>query len=219
MKILFIDDDAEIREFLKDHLPRHGFLVDMGKDGSEAIHFLRTNRYDLVILDLNLPDMGGEELIAEAQSLDPVPPTLMLSVVSTTESKIRLLNAGADDYLVKPFRLDELVARIRALLRRPRKLTPEVLVAGDLVLDVAKQTVRYADTSISLTRKEFLLLSHLLRNTGDVISKESLIDHVWESSHSRIGHSIDTHIYTLRKKLNIPELIQTIHNVGYKIDY
>lgn len=218
MKVLVIEDNAEMREFLRDHLPERDFIVDTAETGAVGLRLLCENEYDLLLLDLNLPDMTGESVIASLLGRQNVPPILMLTVTGDAESKVRLLSAGADDYLAKPFSFDELVARMHALLRRSRDLTPNVLSAGDLVLDVTKQTVTRDGTAVPLTCKEFNLLNHLMRNRGTVVSKGSLIEHAWNDHADPFSNSLDTHFANLRRKLGKPDLIRTVHGRGYVID-
>lgn len=217
MKALLIDDDVDICAALKAQLPKHGFIVEIAQTGKQGIEMMRINQYDVLIVDLNLPDMTGEKVIEEARRGEYVPPILMFTVVSDMSSKVRLLESGADDYLVKPFVFDELLARMRALVRRPKTLVPEMLMSGNLLLDTRKQTVLRGNKNISLTRKEFMLTEYLMRQLGNVISKGELIEHVWDSQSDPFSDSFDTHLTNLRKKLGKPELIHTVHGRGYKI--
>jgi len=218
MKVLLIDDDVDICAALKARLPEHGFMVEVASTGGKGVSMARVNRYDLLIVDLNLPDMTGEEVIAEVHEMPHVPPILMFTVVSDTSSKVRLLNSGADDYFVKPFAFDELLARMRALLRRPKTVVPEVLSVGNLTLDAGKQSVRRGKDGLRLTRKEFGLLEYLMRERGNVISKGELIERVWESGSDPFSDSFDTHLANLRRKLGEPALIHTVHGRGYKLE-
>ncbi len=217
MKILVVDDDKGITDFLKAHLPKYGFAVDVASNGTAGIACLRLNVYDLVICDINLPDIGGESLVDVVSTLEEVPPILILTVITSVTSKIRFLNAGADDYIVKPFRLEELVARIRALLRRSSVVIPAVLSIGDLTINTSMQMVYKGKQELHLTRKEFALLEYLVRNKGRVLSKETLIEHLWNSSSNAFSFSLDTHIYNLRKKLGISEYLKTVHSRGYRM--
>lgn len=217
MKALVIDDDQDICGFLRAHLPARGFTVDIGHEGQTAISLARLNEYDLLVLDLNLPDMSGEEVIQALRQANIEIPILVFSVVANTESKVRLLNCGADDYLVKPFSFEELVARMNALLRRPTALTSDIMAVDDLEMDTKKQTVMRRGRMIELTRKEFAILECLLRRRGEVVSKGALIEHVWQSSANPFSDALDTHLTNLRKKLGEPELIHTVHGRGYRI--
>jgi DNA-binding response OmpR family regulator len=219
MKILLIDDDVDICAILKARLPEHGFVVEVAHTGKEGAAMARINHYDLIILDLNLPDMTGEEVIAEIRDTPHVTPILMFTVVSDTSSKVRLLNSGADDYLVKPFAFEELLARMRALLRRPGTFIPEILTIGNLTIDTGKQSVRRGKDDLKLTRKEFALLEYLVRQEGNVISKGELIERIWESQSDPFSDSFDTHLANLRRKLGEPALIHTVHGRGYRLEY
>jgi DNA-binding response OmpR family regulator len=217
MKVLVIEDDASLGDFLEAHLPSHGFAVDLAPTGEIGISQARINEYDVILLDFHLPDMLGNEIIAALRALSRTPPILMLTVLGDSASKIRMLNAGADDYLVKPFVFDELLARIRALLRRSVNLTPEIYTRGELVVNTGTQTVRRAGKEIFLTCKEFALLEYLLRNSGTAVSKATLIEHVWNSSTNAFSGTLETHVANLRRKLNEPDLIQTVYGRGYRV--
>ena len=217
MRVLVIDDDVMITGFLQDHLTDAGFAIDIAHDGATGIHCARINEYDLVLLDLNLPDMLGGEVIKMISTFEKRPPVLLLTVVADPWSKVELINAGADDYLVKPFLLDELIARMRALLRRGTNMASDVLTAGDVTLDVRAQMAWRAGTILPLTRKEICLLEYLLRNPGRVVSKTELVEHVWDGSVNPFSAAIDTHLTNLRKKLREPCPIQTVHGRGYLI--
>jgi DNA-binding response OmpR family regulator len=218
MRLLVIEDDQEILGFLRAHLPREGFAVDTADTGRAALALLAINEYDLVILDLNLPDMSGEEIVVYLQAGKHVPPTLMLTVISDLASKVRLFAAGADDYLEKPFSFDELVARIRALLRRGRESVLSVITIEDITIDTARRTARKRDTALLLTAKEFALLEYLLNKRGAIVSKSSLIEHLWDGSADPFSNAIDMHLMNLRKKLGTPGIIHTARGRGYVID-
>lgn len=218
MKVLVADDDVHITAFLESHLPSRGFVVDVAHTGAAAIAAARTNEYDLILLDMNLPDMTGDEVVQSLQGKLEIPPILMLTVIADPSMKVRLLNAGADDYMVKPFLFDELIARMHALLRRSPQITPDSMKIGDIELDLRMQTVRKAGEPIILTRKEFALLAYLMRNQGIIVPKSTLIEHVWDSSSNAFSAAIETHMANLRRKLGSPNLIQTIHSRGYMIE-
>lgn len=218
MRVLVVEDDREIAGFLASHLPRAGFAVDTAYTGASALSLVRVNEYDLLILDLHLPDMGGDQVCAEVRRKKRVPPMLVLTVVSDVSSKVRLLNIGADDYLPKPFSFDELIARMRALLRRPVETAPDSIAAGDLEMDISRHTVTRAGEKIPLTRKEFAILEYMLRHRGRLVPKTALIEHVWDASADPFSSSIETHMTNLRKKLGQPTLIHTLHGRGYRID-
>ena len=218
MRILVVDDDRDLLAFLKAHVPGRGFVVDVAESGEFGLSLARSTAYDLIVLDLNLPDITGEMFIRSMHRGKPVPPILMLTAVLETESKVRLLNAGADDYLEKPFSLDELIARMRALLRRGQTITADVLVVDDVVLDVHRQTVCRGERNIVLTQTEFVLLEELFRNRGATVSKTRLIERIWGAADERLFRTLDTHIANVRKKLGDPEVIHTMYGRGYRVE-
>lgn len=217
MKILIVEDDKEILSFLQTQLPEHGFVVDGVETGVAGITHLEESEYDLIILDLNLPDMLGEEIVEKVHDQQKhKPPILMLTVVSSIDTKTRLLNAGADDYLEKPFVLSELVARIRALMRRAPSVLPKVLTAEDISLDVRAKTLMRDDQMIELTRTEFTLLEYLLAHKGDAVSKQDLVAHVWGGAVDSDSNTLEMHMANLRKKVG-DGIIHTVRGVGYKV--
>jgi DNA-binding response OmpR family regulator len=217
MKVLIIDDDTDICALLKARMSEQGFLVEVAHTGKGGTMMARLNKYDLLVVDLNLPDMSGEQVIQEVREAKDVPPILMFTVVSDVQSKVRMLNSGADDYLVKPFAYEEFLARAHALLRRPKTALPEMLSVEDLHLDSRAQVVRRGRRSIMLTRKEFNILERLMRDPGIVVSKGEFIEREWNSSTDPFSAAFDTHLANLRRKLGRPELIHTVRGRGYKI--
>ena len=220
MKILSIEDDKEIRLHLKKHLENEGFAVDCAETAEGGIFLAETNEHDLILLDLNLPDKNGLEVCKSLRLSGIDIPIMIVSVNSETNDKIKLLNAGADDYLSKPFSVCELTARIKALLRRPKNMSQEIISFKDLILDTNKQIIKQNDKSIYLTRKEFSLLEYFLRNNGRVISRGELLEHVWDSETDIFSNTIETHILNLRRKLNKTSnknLIKTYSGRGYAI--
>jgi len=221
MRILVVEDEKNIAEFIKDSLRSEFFAVDIATDGEAGSTFARTNDYDLVILDLGLPKKKGQEVLAEIREKGKIVPILVLSVKSETSTKVELLNAGADDYLIKPFSLEELMARVKALLRRPKKIENETLVMDDLQLNTKSFSVKRKNKDIYLTRKEFMLLEYLLRNQGIVLSRSMIMEHVWDMNADPFSNTIESHILSLRKKIDLPgsrRLIQTIPGRGYKLE-
>ncbi len=217
MRTLIIEDDQEIAGFLDAHLPAHGFACDLADTGEEGTRLSRLHSYDLVILDLNLPDMNGEEVIRHIREESPTVPVLMLTVVGDPAMKVRLLSAGADDYLEKPFSFEELVARMRALLRRSHEVIPDLLYVGDLKVDAQQRLAWYRSRLLPLTRKEFALLEYLVRRHGSVIPKEELIEHVWNAKADLFSNAVETHLANVRKKIGKGQLIRTVHGRGYVI--
>lgn len=221
MRALVIDDEPEIRVQLVEHLKALHFAVDTAKDGTEGSYLARTNDYDLIILDYMLPEKQGPAVCQEIRRVGRDAPILVLSVLSESWRKVELLNYGADDYLIKPFSTEELSARIRALLRRPRKLESEVYTIDDLIVDTRQQTVRRSGRGIYLTRKEFTLLEYLIRNQGAVLSRGMILEHVWDMASDPFTNTIESHIMTLRKKIEGADKLKLIHTVpgrGYKLD-
>lgn len=221
MKILIIEDEAEIAKNLKTNLEIEFFAVDMAVDGETGLFMALTNEYDLVILDNTLPRKSGVEVCREIRLHKKDLPIIILSVISETEKKIELLETGADDYLTKPFSFQELLARIRAVLRRPKRIQDEILSIDDLEMDLRKNIVKRAGQEIHLTRKQFMLLEYLMRHPGSVVTRSMLMEHVWETDVDPFSNTIETHILSLRRKIknkdNQPELIHTVPGRGYKI--
>lgn len=221
MKILVVEDDPEIRDSLKTSLEAESFAVDTASDGEAGSYLARTNDYDVIVLDLGLPKKDGTTVCTDIRSVGKTTPILMLSVQADTQQKIKLLNAGADDYMAKPFSFKELIARIRALLRRPSQLQSDILEVDDLIVDIARQKVSRSNKEIYLTRKEFSLLEYLMRFKGMVISRGMLMEHVWNAESDPFSNTIEAHILNLRKKIDTfkkRKLILTIPGRGYKID-
>lgn len=221
MRILLIEDDKNIANSLKVALESECFIVDIAEDGEQGAYCAQLNDYDLVILDNMLPKKEGVEVCKEIRKRGKTLPIIMLSVKSDTASKTELLNAGADDYMTKPFSFDELLARIKAIMRRPRKTENETLQADNLVLDGNKHSVIRGDKEIYLTRKEFILLKHLIKNQGTVLSRAAIMEHAWDMDIDPFSNTIETHMVNLRKKIDFgkhKKLITTVPGRGYKID-
>ncbi len=221
MKILIVEDEKEIRNFLKKNLEAECFAVDTAPDGEDGLYQAKINQYDLFIFDNCMPKMNGLELCREIRKNNITEPILFLSVKSETDIKVSALNAGADDYLIKPFSLAELNARVRALLRRKPHMNGEVISAHDLVLDTTKHTVHKDDVEILLTRKEFMLLQYLMENRGFVLSRGMILEHVWDMNADPFSNTIESHILSLRKKIGVDKkssLIKTISGRGYRFD-
>jgi DNA-binding response OmpR family regulator len=220
MRILVVEDEKHISDFLKESLQAEYFAVDVCSDGEEGAYLALTNDYDLVILDNVLPKKTGIEICREIRKAERSMPILILSVKSESTKKVDLLNAGADDYLTKPFALEELLARVRALLRRPLPLEADILQVGDITLDTKRCTVTRDSREIYLTRKEFMLLRYLMKNEGTVLSRGIILEHVWDMSVDIFSNTIESHILSLRKKIGDAKkhrLIQTVPGRGYKI--
>ena len=221
MKILTIEDEKEINLYLKTNLENTGFSVDVAETAEGGLFLANTNEHDVILLDLNLPDKNGIEVCKSLRLSGNKVPIIILSVNNTVNDKVSLLEAGADDYLSKPFSITELKARIKAISRRPQTINNEILSYKNISLDSNKQVIRKGDKSIYLTRKEFILLSYLLRNKGRVISRGEILEHVWDKEADIFSNTIETHILNLRNKLNKnnkESVIKTYSGRGYAID-
>lgn len=221
MKILSIEDEKEINTYLKTNLENNGINVDIAETAEGGLFLAQSNNYDLILLDLNLPDKNGIEVCKELRLKENNIPIMILSVNLDTKDKVSLLNSGADDYLTKPFKVTELVARIHALCRRPRIIKNEILSYNNLLLDINKQIVKIADKKVYLTRKEFSLLEYLLRNKGSVVSRAKILENVWDQEADIFSNTIETHILNLRKKISNyynKSLIKTYSGRGYAIE-
>lgn len=221
MRILIIEDDAHVRESLKANLESESFVVDGAEDGRKGSYLARTNEYDLIILDSVLPHKLGIEVCRDIRQSGKTTPILLLSVKADAEEKARLLDAGVDDYMTKPHSHKELVARIRALTRRGNVIESPVMSAGDLTLDTSSYEVRRGNTPVYLTLKEFSLLELLMKNKGKVVSRGSILEHVWDMEGNPLSKTIETHILNLRKKLEKGKGGKLIYNIpgrGYKIE-
>lgn len=221
-KALIVEDDADALDRLEQWLKHERYTVEGVKDGNEALDRLRLCKYDVIVLDWNLPHISGVELCKQFRSLGGVTPILMLTGRSAVNEKATGLDAGADDYLTKPFDLVELSARLRALLRRS-SVTPQntVLSAGPVLLDCAAHSVTVDGKAISLLPLEFSLLEFLMRHPGQIFSHTALVDHVWKAESSATSEAVRTCVMTLRKKIAVagqPSVIKTVHGVGYKLE-
>jgi DNA-binding response OmpR family regulator len=222
MKILLIEDDHALNSSLKQSLEHSGFAVTSFLDGIEAYKHLVMNAmdYDFAIVDWMLPGKSGVEICKEAREHDVTLPILMLTGKDAVHDKINALDAGADDYLTKPFSLDELLARIRALSRRPREALKPDLVYGDITLNTATRKVYFQGKEVPLTLKEFNILEYFLRHPNKVLTRDEVLDHVWDYNFSSFSNIMDVHINNLRKKLKNgidSSCIETIRGVGYRL--
>lgn len=221
MRALVIDDERGVRETLAENLRTRCFAVDTAEDGTEGSYLARTNVYDIIILDNMLPEKNGLSVCEEIRSIGNTTPILVLSVLSDAWRKVDLLNAGADDYMIKPFSFEELMARIRALLRRPAVMEGDVISVDTLTIDTKQQTVKREETGIYLTRKEYMLLEYLMRNRGSVLSRAMIMEHVWDMTSDPFSNTIESHVLSLRRKVDKPhqrKLIHTVPGRGYRID-
>lgn len=219
MRILVVEDEVKIAKSLEKGLVSEGYVVDVAFDGDMAETLTAANSYDLVLLDWMIPGRhDGPGLVQLWRGQGEEAPILMLTARTTIGDRVEGLDAGADDYLAKPFSFDELLARVRALLRRPKGHGSNTLQSGPLQLDVVAKTVRVEDRPVHLTAKEFQLVEYLLRHKGEVISKDQLLDHVWEDE-DRVQHNtVETFIANVRKKIGSGDsIIQTVRGYGYKV--
>lgn len=221
MRILVVEDNSELAEFLKASLESECFAVDIAEDGEKGAYLGRINAYDLVLLDNVLPKKGGKEVCSLIKEKNGDLPVLMLSVKADIPTKVEMLNIGADDYMAKPFSFTELLARIRALLRRPKQVLPDVLKAGDLTIDSLKHRVERGGEEIRLTKKEFMLLEYLARKQGEVVSRGEISEHVWDMGLDPFSNTIEAHIRNLRKKIGSgskkDDLLVTVPGRGYRM--
>lgn len=219
MRILIIEDERKIREYLQDNLRLEFYEVDAVDNGERGLELIKLHDYAAVVLDNVLPGKSGLDVCREVRAWGITTPIIILSVLSRPLQKTTLLNAGADDYLAKPFSYKELHARIAALVRRPRQIQQEVLSAQDVKLNTTTHEVTRGTQSISLTRKEFMLLRYFMKNKNIVLSRSMIIDHVWDMSADPFSNTIEAHIVSIRRKLNDKNqaIIKTVSGRGYKI--
>ncbi|MEL7157540.1 MAG: response regulator transcription factor [Actinomycetota bacterium] len=223
MRILVVDDEEALADAVATSLRREGYAVDVANDGQGALDRLAVNAYDLVTLDLNLPDIDGREIcriIRTGDRFDPETRVLMLTGRDSVDDRVAGLDDGADDYLVKPFALRELSARVRTLLRRESSGSDAVLVVGGLELDTARQIVTWSGTAIDLTTKEFALLRYFMSHPGEVISQERLLEHVWDEMVDPFTNTARVTVGTLRRKLQAVSgqaHVETVIGAGYRL--
>jgi heavy metal response regulator len=221
LRILVVEDDRKVGGFLQKGLREEQYAVDLARDGEEASDMASATDYDVVILDLMLPKKDGFAVCRELRAAGIGTPILMLTARDAVEDKVAGLTVGADDYLTKPFSFEELLARVRALLRRSREPQPPVLRTADLVLDPARRRVARAGRTVSLTGKEYALLEYLMRNAGRVVSETMILEHVWDMNYEGASNVVNVYINYLRKKIDDPsevKLIQTVRGQGYRLD-
>lgn len=217
MRILLVEDDELLGSGLDDALTRAHYAHEWVRDGRSAVRAATTSEFDLLILDLGLPHLDGMEVLKQIRGRGNATPVLILSARDGTSERIRGLNAGADDYLVKPFDLEELLARVRALERRRSGGSTNQLSCGELVLDLADMSVQYAGTPVELQRREFMLLKKLIESPGQVFSRRQLEESIYGWDTGVESNTIDVHVHHLRRKL-YPGVIKTVRGVGYRVD-
>jgi two-component system copper resistance phosphate regulon response regulator CusR len=220
MRILVVEDDKRIADFLSRGLQSAGYAVDVAATGGAAVDMTQAAEYDLIVLDLGLPDIDGLRFLERIRNRQIGAPVLILSARDAVEDRVKGLERGGDDYLVKPFAFVELLARVRVLLRRGQP-TPERLQVGDLALDCIRRRVSRAGEPIDLAPKEFSILEYLMRNHGRPLSRTMIVEHVWDMDYDGLTNIVDVYIRHLRSKIDdrYPvKMIQTIRGVGYMLD-
>lgn len=220
MRILIVEDEKDLASAIAKGLRKKGYAADIVYDGEEALFMTDVNDYDLVILDLNLPKVDGIEVCRNIRASGSPTGILMLTARSGLDDRIKGLDYGADDYLVKPFHFPELLARVRAILRRKGEHRDTILRCGDLVIDPNILKGYFRDSEINLTLKEFSILEYLMRNVGRIVSQEELFEHVWSEDANMLTQSIKVHINNIRKKLNAvdaKDIISTVRGRGYML--
>jgi heavy metal response regulator len=218
MRILVVEDEVKVASFIKKGLAEEGYAVDLAPDGREGLLLAADGVHDLIILDINLPGLDGLAVLKKLRWAGVKTPVLLLTVRATIEDKVLGLDTGADDYLTKPFSFTELLARVRALLRRRAEAEPPVLQVADLSLDPARRLVRRGGEKIELTAKEYALLHYFMRHPGRVLTRTMIAEHVWDYDFDAMTNIIDVYVNHLRRKIDAgrqPKLIHTVRGVGY----
>jgi two-component system copper resistance phosphate regulon response regulator CusR len=217
MRLLVVEDDVRLADLLSRSLREAGYAVDVARDGEAAVTQVAINDYDAMVLDVALPRKDGFAVAREVRGRGKALPILMLTARDAVRDRVAGLDAGADDYLTKPFDLQELHARVRALLRRMPEMAPSLLTVGDLVIDVGAQSAARGGQPLTLTTKEYVLLEYLARNAGRVVSRADLVAHVWDENHDPLTNAVEVYINRLRKKIDAGRapLIHTRRGSGY----
>jgi DNA-binding response OmpR family regulator len=221
MRILVVEDEPKLASVVAKGLTLKGYAVDTIHDGAEALTriLVHGKDYDLILLDLMLPSKSGLEICTEVRAHGVTTPILILTARSETEHKVELLLSGADDYVVKPFSFEELIARIQAILRRPAETIPMVLESGEIKLNPALHQAWRNDEQLDLTLKEFSLLEYFLRHPNEVINREDLLTHLWDFNYESFSNVVDVHIKNLRQKLDRDgeqSILETVRGIGYR---
>jgi len=221
MRILVVDDDQNLALAVKRGLEREGYAVDIALDGTEGHWLASENAYDAMVLDSMLPGMSGPDMCAALRDAGVWTPILMLTAKTGEDEEAGALDAGADDFLAKPFSYEVLLARLRALVRRGRQARPAVLEAGDLRLDPARHTVYRGEAAVALTPRQFSLLEYLMRHPGEVLPKGRIMEHVWDFSFDGDPNIVEVYVRQLRQRIDQPfgrTALQTVRGVGYRLD-
>jgi len=220
MRILVVEDEKRIADFLGRGLESAGYAVDIAPDGQTALDLVHATDYDLITLDMMLPDVDGLRVLEKIRNRKSNPPVLILSARGAVEDRVKGLEFGADDYLTKPFAFVELLARVRVLLRRGQP-TPEKLIVGELSLDCIRRKVTRSGDNIELAPKEFSILEYLMRNKGRPLSRTMIVEHVWDMDYDGLTNIVDVYIRHLRSKIDDrypSKLIHTVRGVGYMLE-
>ena len=220
MRLLVVEDDAALGQILVRGLSEEGYAVDLSTGVTDARHNVKTNSYDTLVIDIGLPDGNGLELCAELRAAGNQTPILMLTARDGLSDKVGGLDAGADDYLTKPFDFPELTARVRALTRRPPNTHAPLLEYGDLKLDPASRRVWRGAITVPLTAREFGLLEQMMRHSAAVHTRTELLEHGWDANYDGLSNVVDVHIANLRRKLDMPgagTVIETVRGAGYRL--
>jgi len=221
MRVLLVEDEPRMAQVITKGLREHSYAVDLAKDAQSALYQTSINDYDAIVLDVLLPDRDGFEVCRELRTRRNPTPILMLTARATVDDRLRGFEAGADDYLTKPFSFRELLARLHALLRRDSQLRPDILEIADLVLDSASHKVSRANQEIQLTAKEYALLEYLARRVGQIVSRGEIAEHVWDDSFDPFSNAIEVYINRLRKKIDeqhTTKLLHTRRGEGYILE-
>ena len=217
MRILVVEDEHKIASSIKKGLEQEAFAVDLAFSGNDGYDLASSENYDLIILDVMLPEMSGIQICQKLREANIHTPILMLTARGQVSDKVEGLNSGADDYLTKPFAFEELLARVKALSRRPKSSTGSIYQVDDLSLNTISYEVKRGSAKINLSSKEFSLLEYLMRNAGQVVSKDQIIEHVWDYDSDVLPNTVEVFVGYLRNKIGKPDLIYTVRGFGYKI--
>lgn len=221
MKVLIVEDEPKAASYLTQGLGENGFVVDLARDGLDGIHHGSTNHYDLIILDVMLPGKDGWSVMTELRQQGVETPVLFLTARDAVNDRVRGLEMGAEDYLVKPFAFSELLARVRTILRRENTRSPAIHRVGDLAIDPVRHNASRQNIPLDLTPKEFLLLALLVRRTGEVLSRTMIAEQIWDMSFDFDSNVVEVHMRRLRQKVDDPfnpKLIHTVRGVGYVLE-
>ncbi|MEG1085952.1 MAG: response regulator transcription factor [Anaerovoracaceae bacterium] len=218
MRVLIVEDEGKLNELITKRLKLENYTVDSCMDGNDALDFIKCAEYDAIVLDIMLPGIDGLQVLKQLRGKKDTTPVLLLTARDSIENKVEGLDAGADDYLVKPFAFDELLARIRVMMRKKSNSVSNVFKLSDLTVDCDSRTVTRGKILISLASKEFAILEYMIRNSGTVLSREKISNHIWNYDYQGGSNVVDVYIRYLRKKIDedfTPKLIQTVRGAGY----